>query len=209
MPAPVITQVTICNSALLKVGGDIISSIDEGSRASIVCSTLYQYLADEVMGSSPWRFATKSVVLAPNATVPPFRWLAAYDIPNDCLRPLELECESDWTVEGTQILCNDNTSINFRYLFRNEDPSTWDGRFAEAFAWRLAMELALSLTQSIPVFQQAEKSYNAALSQARSMNAVVGTIPPLVADIWSRARKGYRYPPNVAGQGNDDPLLNT
>lgn len=158
----------------------------------MLCSTLYAYLRDEVMGETSWRFATKRASLAPNGTTPPYEFSFTFDLPNDCLRPLVPEDDSiTWVVEGTQILSNE-PSINLKYIYRNTDESTWDARFCEVLAWRLAMELALGLTSSIPMKQEAEKSYKDALAQARSMNAVIGSPPVLEADTWSRARKGYR-----------------
>jgi hypothetical protein len=203
MPAPITTQLTICNSALLKIGGDIIGSITQNTRGAIVCNTLYNYLRDEVMGESPWRFATKQAVLYPNGTTPAFTYTYQYDIPNDCLRLLVPDDDSIfWVVQGNEILSNEPT-LNMNYLYRNTDESSWDARFCEAFAWRLAMELALSLTRSIPMKQEAEKSYNAALAQARAMNAVIGTLPPLEADIWSNARRGNKWWLPSMGQNGD------
>lgn len=193
MPAPVTNAVTICNSALLKLGADIISSLSQTTRAAIICNTLYAYIRDEVMGESPWRFATTRTVLSPNATVPPYQFDFSYDIPSDCLRLLTPEDDSIiWVVENGQILSNEPT-LNMKYIFRNTDESSWDARFCEMLAWRLCMELALSLTQSIPMKQEAEKSYKDCLAQARAMNAVIGTLPPLEADIWTQARKGHNF----------------
>lgn len=206
MPAPVTSTLTICNSALLKIGNDVITSIDGNQRAAIVCKTLFQYLADEVMGESPWVFATKQSVLAPTGVAPPYTWQYAYDIPSDCLRPLVPDDDHiHWVVNGTQILCNE-TSLNLDYLFRNQDASSWDARFCETLAWRLAMELALALARSIPLKQEAEKSYNAALAQARAMNAVIGTRRPLEADVWSQARRGnnaWRASQGQTGNGQN------
>lgn len=193
MSAPIVDAVTICNSALLKLGADKITALSDTSRAAVTCNTLYAYLRDEVMGSTPWRFAQTRATLSPNATVPAFDFDFTYDIPDDCLRLLVPDDDKIiWIQEGTSILCNEPT-LNMRYIFRNTDESTWDARFAEALAWRLCTELALSLTQSIPMKQEAEKSYMAALAQARSMNAVIGVLPALEADIWSDARKGNRF----------------
>jgi hypothetical protein len=195
MASPITSQLTICNSALLKIGADVINSlVGNQQRAAVACNTLFQYLADEVMGESPWTFAMKQATLAPNATTPLFTWQYTYDIPSDCLRPLFLDNDQiPWVVEnGNQILCNEPT-LNLTYLYRNTDFSTWDARFCEALAWRMAMELALALVRSIPLKQEAEKSYNAAIANARSMNAVIGTRPRLEADIWSGARKGRGY----------------
>lgn len=200
MTMPIVTSVTICNSALMKMGGDKISSLTETTRAAVVCNTLFQYLADEVMGSSPWRFATKRVSLVPNSTKPPYEFLYQYDIPSDCLRLLIPEDDSiTWVVEGNQILTNEQT-LNIKYLYRNVDPSSWDARFAECLAWRLSMELALSLTESLPKQQAMATGFKESLANARAMNAIVGTIPPLEADIWSKARRGYRYWRKTDGQ---------
>ncbi len=204
MTQPITNAVTICNSALLKIGAGVISSLDQTTKTAVICNTLYAYIRDEVMGSAPWRFATKRVALTPNGNTPIYDYQFSFDIPQDCLRLLVPENDQIvWTVEGNEILANQDT-MHIKYLYRNEDESSWDARFCEAFAWRLAMELALALTNSIPTKQEAEKSYNNALAQARAMNAVIGTLPPLEADIWSNARKGYRWwmRPTV-GQAND------
>lgn len=200
MTQPITTAVTICNSALLKLGADKISALSQTTRAAVTCNTLYAYLRDEVMGESPWRFALKRAVLSPNGTTPAFDFDFSYDIPSDCLRLLSPDDdEIIWIQEGSQILCSE-TTLNMKYLYRNEDESSWDARFCEALAWRLCMELALSLTQSIPMKQEAEKSYKDALAQARAMNAVIGTPNPLEADIWSKARKGNQAWRRSAGQ---------
>ena len=213
MGSPVTSQVMIANSALLKIGADPISALTDNVRRAVVCNTLFQYLADEVMGESPWRFATRRTILTPNQNNPPYDFTYSYDIPDDCLRLLvpqddainwQVEDAGDWSNSETQIITNVNP-LNIKYIFRNLDPSSWDARFCEALAWRLAMELALSLTQSIPMKQECEKSYDKALENARSMNAVIGTIPPLEADIWSLARKGYRYYRPQDGQVGDNP----
>lgn len=204
MANPITSTVTICNSALLKIGADTIAALNTNQRAAIVCNTLFQYLADEVMGESPWVFAKKQVQLAPNETAPLFTWTYAYDIPQDCLRPLCLDNDAiPWVVEGTQIYANE-PGLNLTYIYRNVDPSSWDARFCEMLAWRLAMELALALARSIPLKQEAEKSYNACLAQARAMNAVIGTRPPLEADLWSGARRGdstWRQTQGQTGNG--------
>ena len=190
MTAPITTAVTICNSALLKMGADKISSLSQTTRAAVLCNTLYYILRDEVMGAAPWKFAKKRAVLTPTSTTPAFTYSYEYDIPSDCLRLLQSDDTAlVWVQEGTKILSNES-SLNMIYLYRNEDESSWDARFCEALSWRLAMELALCLTQSTTMKQEAEKSYNATLSLARATNAVIGAQPVLEADTWSDARRG-------------------
>jgi len=197
MSAPVTTAVTICNSALLKLGAGKISALTQTTRAAVVCNTLYAYLRDELLGIHPWRFATKTVALAPNSTAPVDvdRWDYSYDIPTDCIRPLGPTDDTiKWAVEGDQILTTE-ASFYLKYIYRNTDEGSWDARFCEALSWRLAMELALSLVQNITMKQECEKSYKDALSAARGMNGLIGTLPPLEADIWTQARRGGRFNP--------------
>ncbi len=190
MTAPITTSLVICNSALFKIGADKISDLTGTNRAAIVCNSLYAYLRDQVMGESLWRFALTRAVLTPNATTPAFTYTYQYDIPSDCLRLLRTDDDQlVWIQEGSQILSNEST-LDMIYIYRNTDESSWDARFCEAFAWRIAMELSLALKESIPMKQEAEKSYKDQLAQARASNAVIGTIPALEADIWSLARKG-------------------
>jgi hypothetical protein len=215
MTAPITTSVTICNSALFKMGGDKIGALTESTRSAIVCNTLYDYLRDEVMSASPWRFAIKKAKLSPvtpswetalpAGTIP---WKQYYQIPSDCLRPLTISenDEGPWTQEGPYIVCqpfSTDQTILLKYIYRNTDESSWTAMFCETLAWRLAMELAIALTESLPRYQAAEKSYKDQLAEARAINGVVGTIPPLMADIWSRARRGDYYWRRSQGQGTD------
>lgn len=197
MPAPVINSVVICNSALLKLGADTITSLAQTGRAATTCNTLYAYLRDEVTSAFPWRHAVKRAVLSPNGTTPPFDFQQTYDIPSDCLRMLRPDDDSiTWKQEGTQIL-SDEVTLDMLYIFRNDDESSWSALFAETLAWRLCMELALSLTKSIPMAEKAEKSYKERLAEARAVDSAIGSGQQLEADIWSRSRRGFKLPKTV------------
>ena len=191
MSSPTNSSVSICNSALLKVGADIISSLDDGTRAANICKIMYPILRDEAQQAAPWRFCLLQVQLTPNLVPPSFDYLNSFALPLDCLRVWRVN-SAKWTVKQGNILC-DNTLVDLLYIQRNTDESTWDSCFVEALAWRMAMEIALALIQSVPLKQDAEKSYMAALAQCRAENATLGTPERLVADIWSGAHKGYDY----------------
>ena len=186
------SDVTVCNSALLKVGAYPISSLNDGTRAANICQAQYPILRDEVLRAVPWRFALTQVNLAtPNATVPVFGYSSAYDIPDSILRVWKV-ATNPWTEIGQQILCNVDSGISILGIYQNTDPTSWDAQFAEALSWRLAMEIAFALVQSVPLKQEMEKGYKDSLAQARSTNAVIGTPERLIADFWSSSRK-YGY----------------
>lgn len=195
------SDVSICNSALFKVGAYSISSLSDNTRASNLCAALYPVLRDEVMRAAPWRFALRQVSLGvPSATAPAFNYTSAYDIPSDILRVLTVETEH-WTEVGNQILCNKPDGIDCLCIFQATDPTQYDAQFAEALAWRLAMQLALGLVQSVPMKQEMEKGYEKAVALARSSNAVIGTPGRLIADFWSGSRRygSNSYSPIDAG----------
>lgn len=195
------SDVSICNSALLKVGAQQISSLLDNTRESNICQAQYPILRDEVMRAVPWRFALEQLTLSvPSGTAPSFGYTTAYDIPGNVLRVWQVDT-NPWTEIGNQILCDKPDGINCLAIFQNTDPTAYDAQFAESVAWRLAMEIALALVQSVPLKQEMEKSYDKSLALARSSNAVIGTPERLIADFWSNSRKyGYnRFWPINAG----------
>lgn len=183
------SDVGICNSAILKVGAEEISSFNDGTRTSNTCALLYPILRDEVVRSAPWRFALQQYTFStPSGNVPLYNYQAAYDIPDEILRVWQVQLDS-WTVMGNQVFCNKTDGIDVLAIIQVTDPTAWDAQFAEALAWRMASEIALSLVQSVPLQQEMVKGYEKCMALARSTNAVVGTSDQLIIDVWSQARK--------------------
>lgn len=192
-----ISQVSICNSALVKVGAERISSIDQDTKSARILKAVYAQVRDAVLAAHPWNFAIKRAVLAPVSSTPAFEFDFAYDLPNDCLAVLSLydgatdfggDESIDYVVEGRQIL-TDEESISLRYIYQNVDESSWNSYFAEAFAWRLAKEVAYNLTQSLALASACESSYQRELSLARSRDGAEDVMKGLVADVWIKSRK--------------------
>ncbi len=189
MPS-LVTQIGVCNSALIKVGAELISDITQTDRSARLLKNLWDHVRDQVLRDHPWHFAVKRVVLAPTGTAPAFDYDYAYDLPNDWIRVLRMDDDHiDWILENGQILTNEST-LNCIYIFRQDDPSLWDASFGEAFAWKLAEQIAYPLTQSLALKQEMTKSYKEALSLARSMNGVEGIMRGLIANTWTDQRLG-------------------
>lgn len=185
-----VSQISICNSALLKIGAVRISSIDQDTKSAIHLKAVWDQIRDSVMRAHPWNFAKARVTLAPNGTTPAWGYDFTYDLPNDWLRMLEPDNNDvEFVVEGQQLLTNEST-LNVKYLFRNEDESSWDACFAECMAWRLATELAYNMTQSATVVQYCGAGYKAALAEARAMNAFDNNnFPELESTTWTDSRR--------------------
>lgn len=184
-----VTQVSIANSALIKVGADTISSITEDVKRARLVRALWDQIRDEVMAAHPWNFAIKRVTLVPTSTTPEFEYDFEFDKPNDCLRILDEEySDTDYVVEGTKILSSE-PSLNFRYVYRNTDESSWSPGFGESMAWRLAREMAYPLAQSTQLLQLCDSQYRASLAEARYLDGAEGVNKNLVIDDWTLSRR--------------------
>lgn len=188
-----VTQVSICNSALAKVGQSPIQSLSQDTRAAQLLNGIFDQIQDEFLAQHPWNFAIKREQITANASVPVYEFDYTFDLPSDCLRVLDQEAddvdlEPKWVVEGRTILANDPT-LNIRFIYRNVDFSAWNPAAAEAFAWRLAVSVAYALTQSSDREKACMQQYQAALSLARSVDASEGTLKSLIADDWALKRR--------------------
>lgn len=195
-----VTQISIVNRALIRCGAPRVSSITQSdSQGAILCNALYNEIRDEVLRSHPWNFAIMRVQLSPTATAPAWGFQYEYELPADCLRVLpdvrdanendDVEHYVECDLNGnSKVLRTDEPIINIRYIRRHENESAWDSNFASAFAWKLAFEIAYSLTQSVALQGVCDKSYRAIIAEARSMDGMEGTPPQLIADSWTRSR---------------------
>lgn len=184
-----VTEVEICNSALAKVGAARILTLDDDSEEARLCKTLFYRLRDKLLRSHPWRFATRRVALGPLVTAPIYEFQNAFQLPNDCLRVLAIDGNDseEWKEESGQLLCNLD-SVNIKYIWKNEDTSSYDSNFVEVLAFDLAVELCMPLAQNATLRATLVDERKLALREARSFNAQVGSVDRVKADTWLNAR---------------------
>lgn len=86
------SEVEICNSALIKLGDDTITSLTDDSKRARLCNAQFARLRDEVLRAHPWNFAIRRASLAKLSQAPAFEFAAAFRLPEDpyCLRVLLL-----------------------------------------------------------------------------------------------------------------------
>lgn len=173
-------KVQICNMALLRIGGQVISSLDETSREAQLCNVFYEECLGQILRKFPWPFAQKNSSLALLADDPPSNWGYAYALPTDyiqvqkvvvpgarILRP-ENEIAFNITVwAGVRALVTDQENAEITYTAR-VDESLFDPLFSSALAWLLATELTGPLMGKPELTQTAKQAYLLALSEARA-----------------------------------------
>lgn len=171
------TVVSICTDALLRLADRPINSLLGPADRQLLSSNLYPQARDWVIRRHPGNSCIKRVSLAPLAAAPAFDYAYQFLLPADALRVLSVGEEGTFlayklegSTSGRVILSDDNPCL-LRYVFRNEDPATWDAGLVEMVTSRLTVLLAYPITKSISVRDAFEAT---AEREAKQMRAVDG-----------------------------------
>jgi hypothetical protein len=79
------SKLTICNDALIMLGGRVISSFSEGTDNAQVADRLYDDIKVMCLTMYPWSFSFKKVQLARTLNTPVTEWKYEYQIPGDVI----------------------------------------------------------------------------------------------------------------------------
>lgn len=197
------SQVAVCNMALIKLGEQQIISITENTKAARLLLGMFDIQRDAELRKRRWSFSIARAQLASDVTDPVFGYTAQFTLPVDCLRVIQvgdylpggeqveylnMADAEPYRIEGRKILTRDEGPLNIRYIKRIEDTSQWDSAFTEAFACRLAWQLAEPLTADAGKKNAAWQEYTEAVREAARANAI--ELPPrnIAADTWETAR---------------------
>lgn len=184
-----ITEVSIANSALAKVGAERIISMDDNNERARLCKEQLPKIRDALLRGHPWNFAQVRVTLAELPTPPVFEFTKSYQLPADCLRVLKVDLDEtyEWKIEG-KTLVTDASVVSILYLKKETDPNLYDANFVEVLATTLAGDICYSLVQSATLRDQLKKEARDLLREARSFDAQEGTPQKVQANYWRRAR---------------------
>lgn len=166
------SAVSICSNALLLLGDSPINSFDDDSERARVASNLWPDLRDFVLRSHPWNCATKRVVLSPLPQAPAFDFNYAFTLPTDWLRTLQIGQRGErpeYQIEGRTILMQENV-CRLRYIWRNDNPATWDAMLVEAMTQVMKAAMAYPITQAGSIEQLAQQVLQPMLKSARAVD---------------------------------------
>ncbi len=167
-----VSDVTICSNALLMLGAQPINDLTDNNDRARLASNLYPQVRNAILRSHPWNCAIKRVSLAPDADAPAFDWAYQYSLPGDFLKALsvgEAGAEREFRIEGRKLLTDDNPCL-LRYIFRNDNPATWDDLLVLAVTTTMAAFMAYPVTQSTSLEQQKFSEAQGILRQARTVD---------------------------------------
>ena len=196
------SQVDIANRALTKLGASRIISFGDDNKQSRAILSMFDIVRDAELRSHIWSFSVKRDSLPALTSTPAWGFSYEYQMPSDSLRLLMVndiyngpsmedyrnQPVADYALEGNKILANFAAPLKIRYVSRITDTTQWDSMFVEAFACRLAMELAEDLTQSNTKREMAQNEYMAALRGAIRASSVEQPAQALPDNSWLLSR---------------------
>lgn len=196
------SQVEIANRALTKLGAARIISFGDDNKQARAIQSMFDIVRDSELRSHIWSFSVKRTSLAALTSTPDWGYEYEYELPSDYLRLLQVNemyngpsmddyrnaATADYVLEGKKILTNFGAPLKIRYIARVVDTTMWDATFTEAFACKLAMELAEDLTQSNQKRDLAGQEYKFALMQAVRSSAIEQPAQDLPDNSWLLSR---------------------
>ncbi len=168
----VISEVSISNMALTRIGQQRISSMTQQGLEAQLCDQYYESTLRELLSAYEWPFAIKraslSLVTGDNFTKYEYKYLK----PSDLLRPILLldsdsfeDSEAEWFTEG-QFFYTDYNPAYLKYVAYIDNPNDLPQSFIEAFYLRLATKIALKMTQDQGLMGMLYQEYMAAMQSA-------------------------------------------
>lgn len=166
------SSVSICSNALLALGAHPINDFVEDTDHARLCSNLYPTVRNNLLRAHPWNCAIKRVVLSPVSTTPVFGFGYQFSLPGDLLRVLSVGEQHDdipYRIEGNRLLANID-AVRLRYVFRNEDESTWDAALVNVAEATMQAKLAYAVTGSASLRDTLTQEAAYLLRQAKAID---------------------------------------
>lgn len=166
----------ICNLALVELGQDPISSLEnDRTTAGQICRLKWPQARDTVLRlGNGWRCLKKRATLARISDAPAFGYSYQYQLPNNCFRVLSLSvADAAWEVEGKALLTDEETAaISYvEYDTKTDDVTAFDALLTRAIWTLLAADMAPSL-KSAKRRPQLLVIHEAALADAKLIGAL-------------------------------------
>lgn len=205
------TETELVNSALRKIGGKRITSIDEAVGSAGIASDILTNERDELLASTTWNFAVTRAALAALSVAPIFEFDYAFALPSDCLRlisvtdndggtgAVEYKLESVEQADASFVTCilTAVSQVWIRYVRKVTDVSLMSPGFREVLILRMAKIFAISIARSNPLYQGIDAELTRALSSAKSADSMQDYPDRMQEGSWATSRRRYGWSRNA------------
>lgn len=212
------SMIDIWNRALSRAGvNELVEDPEDTTAAADACRQHYAACRDEALEDFAWNFAQQVTTLAVVSGVTVPGWGYVYRYPTDCLkarvitdemgqrlpyqvfrgdiwefdwltRRMPFQIMADPSSDGARIIVTDMPNAYLWYTKRVEDVNQFTALFRSALAWKLCMEVALTVKADLGRSQNADNMYRATVSlgQASSLNEAQPDREPVSPTIQAR-----------------------
>jgi hypothetical protein len=186
-----VNETSICNAALIEIGGPTITSLTEDSEAARLCNERFEQTLDEELEKGEFSFSIYRAQLAALASAPVFGYTYQHQMPANpyCLRVLTEYDDNEFKVEG-RLLLSDDTPLKIRYIGRPSDLSELSALFVRALSFRIASILAIPIRGSGQLRDRMWKEYELNFDLAESKDSQQGTPDEQADGSWLDDRGG-------------------
>ena len=224
------SDVEVCNLALTEINQRLISSLDsepEDSPQQTYCKLVYNTARRSLLEAYDWSFALTRATIQPSKvfttdedllalgepyTNEYFGWLAAFQLPSDCLKVSGIydfawrkivniqSPKLTWMKQGNMILTQDSyTSVSgnvttpklfLQYVQDIEDVNRFSPSFIEALALNIARKLTKQFNNSAAFSQLLDAKFDEAFREAKTRDfrqtntEGVLSYPMLAEELW-------------------------
>lgn len=190
------SEVSVANSALIKLGSRqrVTSLTQTNSVTAALCNEQFPKIRDELLEMAHWKFAMKWASLTRTANTPTAEYDYEYQRPNDIIRIVKVS-DNDAGV-GTvpyrmmaDTIISDSNTLYLLYVRKETDPNIWSALFREAFAWKLAYDLAMAVTDATNTRAAMEKDVVRAVARAKASDAMQNFPETMPYGSWVTSRQ--------------------
>ena len=178
------SKVEICNMALSSLGSKQTIQDIEGDQSveARTCRLHYDQALLTTLYASDWSFATRDNTSAKITSYAPADWNYVYAWPAKAVRILgivdplgsRLLTPLKWRTimyNGNRVVLTDTEAPVWRFIFENDDPTTYTPAFIDTLVAQLASRIAIPLTRKLELRDFALKLYQQMLSAAAAHDA--------------------------------------
>ena len=173
-----ISEVSICNQALMNLGANPIISLDDDTTEAKICKVFYEPIRNVLLETNNWTFTIQWLTLAQAASPPLSEFANAFPLPVNASRVLFVgenyeRPNRKWQVEGNNIV-TDETTCKAQVVILETDPNKYSAAFIQALVARLSADMAIAITNSRSLYETHMQIFGMKLQEAISTDNLQG-----------------------------------
>lgn len=165
------SKATIFNMALNLLGQDPIADPDGSGVPESALRQAYDICRKSLLEQHPWNFAIKRVALDKESEAPAMEYTAAFGLPSDCLRIIEVYNPTSSYKEEYGLILSDDSTMKIKYIRDEQDTSRFSALFTELLAYDIAIASEYKITNQQSLQQLLQTKRRELLIKAKMVDA--------------------------------------